>query len=135
MNARPRAAKPTPTTTYGQREWWMLRRWARSGASLPAARLAASAVSPLRDHARNVRSAARRVRRVASTSSGESTTGGSATGHILAPRPDDGPGLGQEARQRPVAGDRDRLVEGEPGGVLGLCGGVPQLALGGDQQE
>src|SRR3954449_12879852 len=96
MNARPRAAKPTPTTTYGQREWWMLRRWARSGASLPAARLAASAVRPLRDHARNVRSAASRVLRVASTSSGSSMRGGSATQHLLALWADDRARLAQQ---------------------------------------
>src|SRR3954471_16920129 len=115
MKARPWAAKPTPTMRYGQRSVCTFLRSARSVASLPAARLAASAVSPLRDQARNVRSAARRVRRVASTSAGSSTICSSATEHLLALGADDRPALFEHAREGPLAGDGQRVVPGVPG--------------------
>src|SRR5215831_20471743 len=70
MNASPTRPKATPISAYGQAA-----PPASSGTIRPAPKLTAKAVSPVRHHARYVRSLARRVRRVASRAS--STTAGS----------------------------------------------------------
>src|SRR3954471_12411909 len=61
MQRTPSTANPAPASSYGQAV-----PCERVGTTRPAARLTASAVRPVRHHARYVRSLARRVRRVAS---------------------------------------------------------------------
>src|SRR5918994_82362 len=74
MNAMPSSESPAPSSSYGQDA-----PAESSGTSLPAARPTASAVSPLRHHARYLRSVASRVRRVASSTSTRASNHG-ATG-------------------------------------------------------
>ena len=70
MNASPSTPKPAPTTAYGH-----VFPPASSGTIRPAPKLTASAVRPLRNQARYVRSFARRVRRVASATPGSASGG------------------------------------------------------------
>src|SRR4051794_18003401 len=74
MNARPSSPKPAPTMAYGHDA-----PPDSSGTIRPAPKLTASAVNPLRHHARYVRSFASRVRRVASWTPGSCTRSPSAT--------------------------------------------------------
>src|SRR3954470_10423174 len=66
MNSRPTAPNATPMTSKGQEA-----PVDSSGTSLPAARLTANVVSPVRHQARYVRSFAKRVRRDASRASSD----------------------------------------------------------------